>query len=283
MAGSTCSSSRLRTFWEHGWEVAMATFCFGVVELVPAWDTSLEVDYLGKQWAEANVMEQRALKKMVESIRKTVKSCKYSAASWHCLSALIQWEVGRWISQDWLDISECSGTIHEESVSSGFGHTFNPSTWEAEAGEFLSLRSAWPTEWVPRNPVSEKKEREREKYIYSYTWWPCLDFQLRRQKQVDLWVHDQPGLHSEFQDSQSYIVRPCLKKGVGSGGKGWRDGLVHKDLLHSLINLSSVSKWEGGSHQHFQHLRGETQRIRSWKSSSIIWSSRQTWATRDKQ
>jgi hypothetical protein len=25
-------------------------------------------------------------------------------------------------------------------------HAFNPSTWEAEAGRFLSLRSAWSTE-----------------------------------------------------------------------------------------------------------------------------------------
>jgi hypothetical protein len=25
-------------------------------------------------------------------------------------------------------------------------HAFNPSTWEAEAGEFLSLRPAWSTE-----------------------------------------------------------------------------------------------------------------------------------------
>jgi hypothetical protein len=25
-------------------------------------------------------------------------------------------------------------------------HTFNPSTWEAEAGRFLSLRPAWSTE-----------------------------------------------------------------------------------------------------------------------------------------
>jgi hypothetical protein len=26
------------------------------------------------------------------------------------------------------------------------GHTFNPSTWEAEAGRFLSSRPAWSTE-----------------------------------------------------------------------------------------------------------------------------------------
>jgi hypothetical protein len=25
-------------------------------------------------------------------------------------------------------------------------HTFNPSTWEAEAGRYLSLRPAWSTE-----------------------------------------------------------------------------------------------------------------------------------------
>jgi hypothetical protein len=28
-------------------------------------------------------------------------------------------------------------------------HAFNPSTWEAEAGGFLSSRPAWSTEWVP--------------------------------------------------------------------------------------------------------------------------------------
>jgi hypothetical protein len=31
-------------------------------------------------------------------------------------------------------------------------HAFNPSTWEAEAGGFLSSRSAWSTKWVPVQP-----------------------------------------------------------------------------------------------------------------------------------
>ena len=31
-------------------------------------------------------------------------------------------------------------------------HVFNPSTWEAEAGRTLSLRSAWSTESVPGQP-----------------------------------------------------------------------------------------------------------------------------------
>jgi hypothetical protein len=29
---------------------------------------------------------------------------------------------------------------------------FNPSTWEAEAGGFLSSMPAWSTEWVPGQP-----------------------------------------------------------------------------------------------------------------------------------
>jgi hypothetical protein len=31
-------------------------------------------------------------------------------------------------------------------------HTFNPSTWEAEAGRFLSSRPAWYTKWVLGQP-----------------------------------------------------------------------------------------------------------------------------------
>jgi hypothetical protein len=42
-------------------------------------------------------------------------------------------------------------------------HPFNPSTWEAEAGGFLSLRTARAT---PRNPVLEKqKTKQNKKYI----------------------------------------------------------------------------------------------------------------------
>jgi hypothetical protein len=39
-------------------------------------------------------------------------------------------------------------------------HTFNPSTWEAEAGRFLSLRPAWSTEFQDSQGSTEK---------------PCLD------------------------------------------------------------------------------------------------------------
>jgi hypothetical protein len=33
-----------------------------------------------------------------------------------------------------------------------------------------------------------------------------------RQRQVDFWVRGQLSLQSEFQDSQAYTEKPCLKK-----------------------------------------------------------------------
>jgi hypothetical protein len=35
---------------------------------------------------------------------------------------------------------------------------------------------------------------------------------LGRQSQADFWVRGQPGLQSEFQDSQGYTEKPCLEK-----------------------------------------------------------------------
>jgi hypothetical protein len=47
-------------------------------------------------------------------------------------------------------------------------HAFNPSTWEAEAGGFLSSRPAWSTEGVPAQPelhretLSQKKQKQKQ-------------------------------------------------------------------------------------------------------------------------
>jgi hypothetical protein len=35
---------------------------------------------------------------------------------------------------------------------------------------------------------------------------------LGRQRQADFWVRGQPGLQSEFQDSQGYTEKPCPEK-----------------------------------------------------------------------
>ena len=43
-------------------------------------------------------------------------------------------------------------------------------------------------------------------------WWrmPLIPA-LGRQRQADFWVRGQPGLQSEFQDSQGYTEKPCLE------------------------------------------------------------------------
>ena len=43
-------------------------------------------------------------------------------------------------------------------------------------------------------------------------WWrtPLIPA-LGMQRQVDFWVQGQPGLQSEFQDSQGYTEKPCLE------------------------------------------------------------------------
>jgi hypothetical protein len=47
----------------------------------------------------------------------------------------------------------------------------------------------------------------------SQVWWRThLVPALGRQRQADFWVPGQPGLQSEFQDSQGYTEKPCLKK-----------------------------------------------------------------------
>ena len=53
---------------------------------------------------------------------------------------------------------------------------------------------------------------------------------LRRQRQADFWDHGQPGLQSEFLDSQGYKEKPCLKKTKQNKTK-------NKQTKNSLIEL----------------------------------------------
>jgi hypothetical protein len=54
-------------------------------------------------------------------------------------------------------------------------HAFNPSTWEAEAGRFLSSRPAWSTERVlgqlglHREILSQKKKKKYKCFIFTFT------------------------------------------------------------------------------------------------------------------
>jgi hypothetical protein len=58
-------------------------------------------------------------------------------------------------------------------------------------------------------------------------WWctPLIPA-LRRQRQVDFWIRGQPGLQSEFWDSQGYIEKPCLTSLPPQKKKRWELGMV---------------------------------------------------------
>jgi hypothetical protein len=64
--------------------------------------------------------------------------------------------------------------------------------------------------------------RDALKRWLSWAWWrtPLIPA-LGRQRQADFWVRGQPGLQSEFQDSQSYTEKPCLEIPKKKKKKDW--------------------------------------------------------------
>jgi hypothetical protein len=64
-------------------------------------------------------------------------------------------------------------------------HAFNPSTWEAEAGGFLSSRTAWSTKCVPGQPGLYRETLSWgglgiiEFWYFSLNSFGILDFQNR--------------------------------------------------------------------------------------------------------
>jgi hypothetical protein len=89
-------------------------------------------------------------------------------------------------------------------------HVCNPSTGEvkAEGSEVqghLYLPGDLKANLSYTSPCLKRKG--------SRAWWgtPLIPA-LGGQRQVDLWVRGQPGLQSEFQDSQGYTEKPCLEK-----------------------------------------------------------------------
>jgi hypothetical protein len=87
---------------------------------------------------------------------------------------------------------------------------------------------------------------------------------LGRQRQADLWVRGQPGLQSEFQDSQDYTEKPCLDKTIQNKPRrlninwiehllvwtrGWSPALQKKCTKYKLPKSPTVKwshiKWQG--------------------------------------
>jgi hypothetical protein len=73
-------------------------------------------------------------------------------------------------------------------------------------------------------------------YVGAGQWWrtPLIPA-LGRQRQLDFWVRSQPGLQSEFQDSQGYTEKPCLKKQTN------KQNDKNKIMLASATHLLQLS------------------------------------------
>jgi hypothetical protein len=74
---------------------------------------------------------------------------------------------------------------------------------------------------------------------------------LWRQRQADFWVRGQPGLQSEFQDSQGYTEKPCLeekKKECRQATDNKRGGFSQTDNKSSLLKtgLTQNTVYEKG-------------------------------------
>jgi hypothetical protein len=87
----------------------------------------------------------------------------------------------------------------------------------------------------------------------------------RQRKARSLSVWGQPGLHSEFQDSQSYIVRPCLKTTSAARTTTKENKLIISSLLvYWSSNLSLMSVFLLGS----AFTTSDNLSLSSWVSSS---------------
>jgi hypothetical protein len=86
---------------------------------------------------------------------------------------------------------------------------------------FLCTVAMWPYclaqcythRWQAINANRMHKWFPLREFILSQAWWhmPLIPA-LGRQRQADFWVQGQPGVQSEFQDSQGYTENPCLEK-----------------------------------------------------------------------
>ena len=94
---------------------------------------------------------------------------------------------------------------------------------EAPITAYNSLHRIWNLllpPWAPTHiQLTHTKIQIKNKPFDRWWWCTPLITAFRRQRQVDCWVQDHPSLHSEFQDSQGYRKKLCLKKHTLDGSQ----------------------------------------------------------------
>jgi hypothetical protein len=147
-------------------------------------------------------------------------------------------------------------------------HAFNPSTWEAEAGGFLSSRPAWSTEWVPGQPglYRETPSRKTKNKQTNHTHTHLSDKKaISLRWRVDLkwhWVRDRP-LH---QDAES--------QGEALSGNVREGNLHHSRLLY--FSLASV---QADKRQQNVQLKGASAHLHK-NQARLCWALFQALRTR---
>jgi hypothetical protein len=105
---------------------------------------------------------------------------------------------------------------------------FNPSTWEAEAGGFLSSRPAWSTKWVPGQPGlhretmsrKTKKKKKKKKDLFILCMYSLSAYTLLCLKTA---IYSHKISESFFKKFKHFKHAVPLKE-----IQGWRDGSVVK-------------------------------------------------------
>jgi hypothetical protein len=103
----------------------------GFLSSRPAWSTAWFQDSQG--YTEKPCLENQKTKKQTNKNEQFFHNliCKY---------------------QNIISSHHCFDYIKNKYLPGVVAHTFNPSTWETEAGRFLSSRPAWSTKLVPGQP-----------------------------------------------------------------------------------------------------------------------------------
>jgi hypothetical protein len=116
----------------------------------------------------------------------------------------ISWSLSFWCSEE--NLSEVSRALNYKAI---FRRSLDTDQGTVELFFITLMLSFLETALYP---IIELRTVGLRHSLIASQAWRCTPLipALGRQRQADFWVRGQPGLQSEFQDSQGYTEKPCL-------------------------------------------------------------------------